>query len=241
MKSDWYKKYWQIGFATRLYELLAPKAYIDCLKRGVEFLPPVPQLIFDAGCGSGLMQNYLIGHLKSGCRYIGTDKIWSGVSASVGKVKSAGTGGLIIQSDLLDGLALKEDSVDVIFACFLVYAIGDSQKRNKLMRNLRQMLKPGGKLILINPSQNYNAKNIIFQSLEETKKHAGIFSWLIKKIFVYPLTLGLGLRHVQNQLATRTWHAYSQEELCKEITDGGFEVRHIEKVYADSAYLAVAD
>jgi SAM-dependent methyltransferase len=241
MKSDWYKKYWQIGFATRLYDLLAPRAYLDCLKRCVELVPPNAKLIFDAGCGSGLLLNYLQGHLKPGCRYIGTDKIWSGASASVGKVRRSGTGDLIVQSDLLDGLALKENSVDVIFACFLVYAIGDSQKRNRLMRNLRHILKPGGKLILINPTQGYNAESIIRVSLEETRKRDGILYWLIKKMIVYPLTLKFGLRYVQNQLATGVWHAYSQDELCNEIREGGFEVKHIEQVYANSAYLVVAE
>ncbi len=109
------------------------------------------------------------------------------------------------------------------------------------MRNLRHVMKPGGKLILVNPSQKYSAENIIRVSLEECKKRDGHFSWLKKKILVYPLTLGLGLKHVETQLKTHVWHAYSQEALCKEIKDGGFCVTHLETTYANSAYLVVAE
>lgn len=242
MKSDWYKKYWQIGFATHLYELLAPQAYLDCLKRSVEIVPDLKsKIILDAGCGSGLLLNYLRQVMKPCSRYIGIDKLWSGVTATSGKIGKANEEYVIVQSDLLDGLALKENTIDIVFALFLTYTIGDPGRRKKLMRNLHQIVKPGGKLILINPSENYCADNIIRVSLEECQKNNGFASWFIKKTLVYPLTLELGLKHVENQLKTQVWHAYSQEALCKEIKDGGFLITHLETTYANSAYLVMAE
>lgn len=242
MKSDWYKKYWQIGFTTHLYELLAPQAYLDCLGRSIEIVPDLKsKIILDAGCGSGLLLNCLKEVMKPGSRYIGIDKLWSGVTATSGKIGRVSGEYLIVQSDLLDGLSLKENSVDIVFALFLTYTISGPVKRSKLMRNLHQILKPGGKLILINPSENYSAENIIRASLEECQKNNGFVSWLIKKLLVYPLTLGLGLKHVESQLKTRVWRAYSQEALCKEINECGFLITHLETAYANSAYLVMAE
>ena len=77
----WHKKYWRIGFVSRLYDLLAPEAYIDCLRRGVE-RAPAGRVLFDAGCGSGLALRYLRERLGSDCRYIGADILWSGARAA---------------------------------------------------------------------------------------------------------------------------------------------------------------
>lgn len=239
MKYVWYKKYWQIGFLSRLYDLLSPEAYVNSLRLGIKYIPEDAVTVFDAGCGSGLLIPLLRERLKSGCRYIGTDILWSGVALS--KRKSKGYHALIFKSDLLTGLPLREESVDVVFTAFLTYTVNDARKRQKLMRVLWAMLKPRGKLILINPLLDYNAKNIICVSLEEVKKRKGSIHYWMKKWFVYPLTLSLGLNFVANQIKTNKWHAYTQDELVAEVKAGGFEVTHVELVYAGSAYLVVAE
>lgn len=242
MKNVWYKKYWQIGFVSRLYDLLAPEAYRDCLRRGVEHVSD-GRVLFDAGCGSGLLLSFLQDRLKINCRYIGTDILWSGASVTKGKLEKTGLmeRAWVFQSDLMNAIPLKENSVDVVFAFFLVYTLGDTGKRKKLMRDLRRILKPGGKLIIINPSRNYNARNIIRVSLEDIRQRNGFIRYWVKKWFVYPWTLRLGLDYVESQIKTRDWHAYTQDELCAEVREGGFEVKHLETVYADSAYLVVAE
>ena len=238
MKYVWYKKYWQIGFLSRLYDLLAPEAYVDSLRLGTNHISG-EATIFDAGCGSGLLIPLLRERLKSGYRYIGTDLLRSGVRSSKRKIEGCRV--LVFQSDLLAGLSLRKESVDVVFAAFLTYTVSDVGKRQVLMRDLCAILKPGGKLILINLSRNYNAKNIISRSLEIVRKKMGYRHYWIKKCFVYPLTLRLGLNFVASQIDSNKWHAYTQDELCAETRAGGFEVTHVESVYADSAYLVVAE
>ena len=198
--------------------------------------------MFDAGCGSGLLLSLLSEQLDADCRYIGTDILWPAVSLVNNKIKKMDLKqrAWVFQSDLMEAMPLKKGSVDIVFAFFLVYTFGDKEKRKKLMNNLRRILKPGGTLIIVNPLRNYNARNIIRASLEAIKQRNGFISYLVKKWFVYPWTLRLGLNHVESQIKTHAWHAYTQDELCAEVREGGFQVRHLEEVYSGSAYLVVA-
>jgi len=61
----------------------------------------------------------------------------------------------------------------------------------------------------------------------------------IAKWLLYPLTLNFGLNYIDSQLKQDKWHAYTEEDFCGEIREGGFDVVKLESVYADSAYLAV--
>ena len=60
---------------------------------------------------------------------------------------------------------------------------------------------------------------------------------MIKRVFFYPLTKGLGLNFVQKQLQTGNWMAYSIESLSDELGNAGFKTELVNTVYAGSAYL----
>lgn len=239
-----YRKYWDIGFKSRLYDFLTPQAYLDSLTRAVRSVAETHGGTWlDAGCGSGLSIPLLENKLKSGARYLGTDLTISGLSRTLAKAEDLGMNNRVycFQSDLTTKLPLRESSVDIILAHFSTYTISNPDKRKQALKNLYHTLKTNGALAIVNPSREYDARNIIRESLERVKSRQGPFVYLLKKCVVYPLTLWFGLRFIERQLKTETWKAYSLEEFCEEVRQAGFKVIRTETVYANSAYLVVGE
>ncbi|MBI4384478.1 MAG: class I SAM-dependent methyltransferase [Nitrospinae bacterium] len=242
-KSVLYKKYWQAGFATRLYDLLAPEAYLDSLQLGVECAPAGEGKVWlDAGCGSGLALRLMADRLRRGDRYVGIDLLTQGLFATLAKAKALGLGKsvLAVRADLSLVLPLKERSVDIVLAHFIVNTVGDAGRRGEVLNGFRRVLKAGGTLVLTCPSRSYDPENIVRASLASARERYGNIQWSIRKWIYYPLALALGLRHVENQLKTGVWRSYTLEELCAEVRSAGFEVHRAEPVYASSAYVVGA-
>ncbi len=239
-----YRKYWQLGFKTRLYDALSPKAYLDSLQRAAELLKVDENgSLLDAGCGSGLLVQFITDKLEAGTRYLGADYLAAGLyslkkkaGSLSGKVKLFG-----FQADLTGGFPIKPGSVDSAVAHCSIYTMGDADRRKNALKNLYTVLKPGGNLIVVNPCRDYDPKRIISVSLKSLKGKAGASEIFIRKWFVYPLTLHLGLNYIASQLKKDAWHAYTEEELRSEIQGCGFEVNRTEMVYAGSAYLMLCE
>ena len=97
--------------------------------------------------------------------------------------------------------------------------------------------KPGGLLVTANPTHSYDAEQIIRSSLMQLQNEGK--PWVVKKFGVYPLTLHLGLKHIERQLRAGRWHGYQPDELLDEVAQAGFTVAHSETVYGGSGYLVV--
>lgn len=237
-----YKKYWQFGFKTRLYDLMAPEAYLDSLQRAVQLLDiDEKTLLLDAGCGSGLLLGFLKDELGTGMAYVGTDFLFAGLSALKGKVRKlpAGVKVICFQADFTGQLPLRENMFDLAVAHFCVYTMGSADKRKKAIKNLRAALKQDGTLVIVNPSIAYDPGRIIKSSLDSLKGKGGTWRLYLSRWLIYPLTLKFGLSYIVSQLKKDNWHAYTKDEFCDEIRVGGFDVVQVENIYADSAYLAV--
>lgn len=235
-----YRKYWQLGFKTRLYDVLSPKAYLDSLQRTAELIESEDNgVLLDAGCGSGLLVQFIEDKLKAGTRYLGTDYLAAGLYSLQAKAGSLSDSVQLFgfQADLTGNFPIKPGSVDSAVAHCSIYTMGDADKRKDALKNIHTALKPGGKLIVVNPCTNYDPKRIIRDSLISLKGKAGAVEIFFRRWFVYPLTLYLGLNYISSQLKKDAWHAYSEEELRSEIQGCGFEVDKTELVYAGSAYL----
>lgn len=239
-----YRKYWDIGFKSRLYDFLTPQAYLDSMARCVKSVAGKRGGIWlDAGCGSGSSIPFLKERLTSGTRYIGVDRLSSGLGKTSAKARELGVGKYVqcFQSDLAGNLPFKESSIDIVLAHFSTYTISDHAKRALALKNFNEVLKPNGFLIIANPSRKYNAEHIIHQSLRQIKTQNRLLAYMAKKWLIYPLTLGFGLRFIERQLKTETWKAYSLEEFCEEVRSAGFTVTRTETVYANSAYMVVGE
>ena len=235
-----YRNYWQWGFKTRLYDLLTPQAYRDSLARAAHFCDlSAGQVVLDAGCGSGSLLPFLAKNLKSGGCYFGMDILDSGFPGLIRRADRLGFGDRVdlICGDYSGDLVLKENSVNVVIAHFSLYTLPEPARRNQVLKNLFRVLKPGGRLIMANPSRDYDAKKIIEESLASLE----FIKYFISKFILYPLTLRLGLRFIEKQLRSGVWHSYSLKEMSEEVRLAGFTVQNSESVYAGSAWLVVAE
>ncbi|MDA0692075.1 MAG: methyltransferase domain-containing protein [Nitrospinae bacterium] len=231
--------YWRLGFKTSLYDLLTPQAYRESARRCIQSIPiQKGQVLLDVGCGSGLLIEYLQDQLEFGVRYLGTDIQFPGLKRAMGKTpqgKELQT--LFFNSDLTQPLPIKKESIDIIVAHFSLYTIIDVEIRKRILSNLKEILRPRGLMVIVNPSRQYDAKRIIRESAEEVRAQRGVWAAWTKRWLVYPFTYYLGLKFIERQLKQDKWQAFSLEELCEEIESVGLPVVHTESLYAGGAHL----
>ena len=235
-----YKKYWEIGFKTRLYDCLSPEAYLGSLQRTGDFLElKEGECILDAGCGTGLLLPCLQDQLRCGGRYLGMDVLPAGLDSLKSKAQRLDlmNSVLRIQGDLSMGLPLNDASVSCVAAHFSVYTLPEVKKRKEVYQEFWRILKPGGRLITANPVHTYDARQIVCSSLELLRKRGE--PWIFKKYIQYPVTLHLGLKHIERQLKAGRWHGYRPGELQNEVAQAGFSIEHSETVYGGSGCLVV--
>ncbi|MEC7641545.1 MAG: class I SAM-dependent methyltransferase, partial [Nitrospinota bacterium] len=140
-----YKKYWAFGFGSRVYDLLAPQAYLDSIARSVDCIGSNKGGIWlDAGCGSGLSLPLIKERLQTGDRFFGMDLTMSGLTRTWVKAKALKVSGTPVLADFTAGLPFKENSVDRIVAHFSTYTVNSSEKRLSAMKDFHRVLKPQG-------------------------------------------------------------------------------------------------
>lgn len=236
--SSLYKQYWRIGFQSRLYDRLCPEAYYDSLRRAAELVVLAEgETVLDAGCGSGMLLPFLTDSLNKGGTYLGIDLLSAGLRSLKLRAKGLGLSVSTVQADLCRELPLADHSVACVVAHFSVYTVPEVKDRRRVHRELGRVLKPGGLLVSVNPSRSYHAKDIIRASLESLKNRGK--PWRIKKFLVYPLTLRLGLKHIERQLQSGLWHGYAPGELRDEVEAAGFAIEQSETVYGGCGDLVV--
>ncbi|MEK9628571.1 MAG: class I SAM-dependent methyltransferase [Nitrospinota bacterium] len=240
----WYEKnYWKTGFKSTLYDLLTPESYLDSMRQSLSLLPDKKeQDVWDAGCGSGLLLLFLSRVSKGKVNYFGTDLLSAGLEKVKLRAKSLGISDSVtcLQNDITEKAPFKEGSMDAVIAHFSTYTIRDDNKRRQALSNMFDVLKPGGMLIISNPSKDYNASKIIVESAALIHTREGLWNAMVKSFFIYPFTKWLGLNFIQKQLRSDKWKAYTEEELKEELQQSGFEIGATQTVYAGSAYLMCA-
>jgi len=243
MSSFYSRYYWRIGFQSRLYDLLMPEVYADSLRRVVACAPKnIGKLWLDFGCGSGALIKALESRLREGDRYVGIDRLLPGLINAWEKAERRNVASRVglIQSDLTQPFPFAPDVADMIVAHFSLYTI-ELGRRERALGQFHALLRPGGTLVVVEPSPEYDALRIINESFSKVQERSGVFKSGLKKWLVYPLTYRFGLKFIERQLKNNSWHASSGEGLCEEVCQAGFKVKHIEAVYAGSANLLIAE
>jgi len=239
--SSLYKKYWEIGFKTHLYDWLSPEAYKESLQRVADSITlEKGEWVLDVGCGSGSLLPQLADQLTAGKRYLGIDILLAGLVSLKPKANRLNLEGVIsgIQADLSKRLPLDDACVSCVAAHFSIYSLPEEKDRRHAYQEIFRVVKPSGLLVTANPTHSYNAKQIIRASLESLRSQRR--PWFVKKYGLYPLTLHLGLKHIEKQLRAGRWHGYKPEELCDQVKQAGFSIEHTEAVYGGCGFLVVA-
>ncbi|MBT5471144.1 MAG: class I SAM-dependent methyltransferase [Nitrospina sp.] len=238
--SGWYQdNYWKTGFKSSLYDMLTPESYLESMRQTVKLIPDKAGLkIWDAGCGSGLLLVFLKDVFKRGINYYGSDLLSAGLMRVQMRAKELMISEQVVcfKNDLA-APPFKENSLDIVVAHFSIYTIREKDKREQALKNMWHVLRPGGILLISNPSKNYNSSQIIEESLKLTLEKKGFWQAMIKRILFYPFTKFLGLNFIQKQLKSGLWIDYTIEGLAEELQQAGFKTGTSVTVYAGSAYL----
>lgn len=241
--KELYKKYWDFGFKSCLYDLLTPSAYSASLQTVAESIDANPEnIILDVGCGTGQALKFLRPHIKSGIRYMGLDLLKVGLDLVKSKANSFGVGNntFCIQADFFQGIPIKKSMVDCVICHFALHVIYDVNLRINLLIALFETLKPGGTLAIVNPSKSYDPMSIVQESARIDKNSKNILNQLIRRYVANPLAQLLGLNYIFSQLKSGQWKWFSLEEMVDEVMQVGFEVLSTKEVYGQSGYLVVA-
>ena len=237
----WHEKnYWKTGFKSGLYDFLTPEAYFESMRETAALVSEKKGgKIWDAGCGSGLLLVFLQRVLRKRMNYFGTDLLFAGLEKLTLRAREFEISSNVtcLQNDLSIAPPFKENSIDIVIAHFSLYTISDDDKRLQALKNIFQVLKPGGMLIATCPSKNYDAGKIIQKSLESVRINNGFLNTIIKRYFFYPFSKKFGLRFIQKQLQSGKWISYTFEGFKEELRQVGFDIGSSESVYAESAYL----
>ena len=146
---------WGLGSAG----LMVWSSKVGKLKERDRILDAVPwrgdETVLDAGCGRGLLLIGAAKRLKTG-RAVGVD-IWqkgdqSGNSPEV-TLENARVEGVEGRVEIRDGdlrdLSLEDASFDVALSNLVLHNIHDREEREESLRELARVLKPGGRLTIV--------------------------------------------------------------------------------------------
>lgn len=125
--------YYEIFSKAEDYPKYIEKELIDITK---------DKIVLDAGCGSG---KFLSAIEKVAHTLYGVDVSLEQINIAKAKVKNKEN---IICTDLVK-LTFEDNKFDIIYSSWVLGTIIDIEKRNEVLKELKRVLKPNGKIILI--------------------------------------------------------------------------------------------
>ncbi|MDP2631198.1 MAG: methyltransferase domain-containing protein [Candidatus Uhrbacteria bacterium] len=195
--------------------------------------------VIDAGCGTGNLIARIAVGMECG-KVIGLD--WQPVALDFARAKML-QGRREVRSEFLtcdldnEHWSAALPLADVVFSVNALYALGDP---GGFLRIARGVLKPEGRLVLVNPFQPdldaIQCSHDIWLSEEATQedrvKYAEV-AWATKvaRAFNDVIAEAVGRKQL---------HFWQQERLADELNAAGFTVQSMHQVYAGTSLLAVA-
>ena len=158
------------------YELFSsaedyPNKILDILKREVK-----NKIVLDAGCGSG---KFLPVVSKLAKYYYGIDASSNQLTLANNKIISKEKVTLIC-SDLCS-ISLEDNSIDIIYLSWVMGTILDLNKREEVLKELLRVLKPGGKILLIENNIDNEFEELRGRNKDNRTKDYN--SWVLSKNF----------------------------------------------------------
>jgi ubiquinone/menaquinone biosynthesis C-methylase UbiE len=188
------------------------------------------QSVLDAGSGTGIIS---IAIKNSGAHVISVDN--SHHAMRIHKEKDSNAE--LVFADLRQKLPFSDDHFDRI-SCVHTLHVLSPLDRESIIGEFFRVLKPGGKIVLVNPSVNFNSTRIFKEHVSRSIGSLGLkkavydlvmFTIPIIKMFYYNFILEFG-KNSYKYLETNEQHRY--------LNGVGFtNVSNTQEVYANSAVL----
>jgi ubiquinone/menaquinone biosynthesis C-methylase UbiE len=209
------------NFYAKSYSSIA-KSYIPYIEMKKEVIDKIVnnkkksnEIIFDCGCGTG---DYYKDLINRNFRVIGLDFS----SRMLTNVNSNNKNGLLIRGDLNLNIPLADESVDQILSVNNLYILNDP---NLLLDEWYRILKPGGKLNLVNLTEPLN----LLEMNKEYLNKYGIKEY--SKMFKSQFLNGLCGLYISAQMKKGNYIYNSLEEHIKLVKNKQFKVEFKKHTY----------
>lgn len=158
------------------YEIFS--ASEDYEKKVTNYLKNISKdkIVLDAGCGTGKFLNILEENSK---KYIGIDL--SNKQLEKAKNKSNKNTSKFICSNLSE-INIEDNKIDLIVASWVLGTITNLEERNKCLSELKRLLKPNGKIILIENDENSEFEEIRNRTKDTRTKDYN--NWILSNDFI---------------------------------------------------------
>lgn len=134
------------------------------------------KVVLDAGCGTGKFLPILE---SISTKYIGVDL--SSNQLEKAKAKSKKENSLFLNSSLVN-IPLEDNSVDLIISTWVLGTITDLTEREKCLTELKRVLKPTGKIILVENAENSEFEELRNRTSDSRTKDYN--NWILANGFI---------------------------------------------------------
>jgi ubiquinone/menaquinone biosynthesis C-methylase UbiE len=205
--------------------------YQELLQEIVDKLEISPHLtIFDAGTGTGNLEKFFVKKRVAGLQIVAADNN----PGMLNRAKKKGYPDWIIfrKLDLNQVLPFDDETFDRIVSINVLYALDNPQNT---IREFWRVLKPNGLLVVANPHDQSDAKQM-------ARAHLAQYSNPLRKLWFFTLNLPLVLVNTLiSRLGKRkTYHFLSTQKMTEMLEDVGFKPISVSRVYADQDLLVKA-
>ncbi len=185
-------------------------------------------VVINAGCGSGNLEASLkLGEEKFS--WVGKDISRSMLHLAKKKVKDERF--VFIPTDLNQSFPEDNTSVDTVIFIHSLYPLADVKN---VLAECKRVLKPGGKLLVVNPKQGASMGKMFTYELH---KHS-IMHFTLLILRTLPALL---INMVISSRANKShYHFLTEEELREKIESVGLKIQSSRLVYAEQSILFVA-
>jgi SAM-dependent methyltransferase len=236
--------FWTNAFRLGLYDALMPVNYDASLSDAWSALAAGPNdHVLDAGCGSGRLLVHARRWLAGGGRLTAIDIDEAGLAFAGRRARRMGIADRVSfrTGDLCELTTLGLPAMDGALAHFSLYTLPTNTDRRLAVQQLAEVLRPGGRCVLVVPSEHYRARTIMDNAckLERVRRDASWWFRALHRHVLYRFT-HFGLRRIETALDHDLFHRYTPGELAEQCSAAGFTGLQIAPVYAGCGYRVVA-
>ena len=225
LDSNFWKRYFKVYDVLNLLVPYQELLYAICdeldIKKGEKFL--------EAGCGTG---NLALKIKKRGGAVVGLDNSREALDIYRKKDPEA----KLVLADLRGKLPFPDNYFDKIASNNTLYII-PKEKQLDTLKELYRILKPGGKIVMVNLKKGWRSGKIYISGIKKNLKKEGVYSTFLKIIKMIIPTIKVFYYNYFIKKETQYYFCDFNEQ--KELLErAGFrEVSETKLVYANEAIL----
>jgi ubiquinone/menaquinone biosynthesis C-methylase UbiE len=238
------EKMWSAPFRLGLYDLFLPVNFDRSIRAAFEALDLEPSAhLLDVGCGSGRILVHAAPWLRTG-RYTGIDIAPGGLAYASRRARALGIEERVSlhQGDMRSLSTVVAGPFDAAVIHFAVYTLSSEADRRQVVTEVSKVIRSGGKLAFVVPSETYAAKALVddAQREEAQRGDASPYARALRRHLIYPLLELATRKHVERRLDDGTFHRYTEPELRDHVEGSGFSLERVERIRGVESYRAIA-